>query len=207
MADAPSRLLRSAWAWAGALAFLLLILQAAGDGARLALRLESAAVARGEWWRLFTAHAVHLSWPHALLNAAGVFVCCALAPAVFNGWLALRVGALALGISLCLYRLSPEALPYVGLSGVLYGLFVLGLAPQARRLDAVAIAALIAITGWMLRQWLTGPLQSEERLIGGAIASVAHLYGYGLAFLGLLAAPLAQRMLRSKARGARPLRG
>jgi len=59
-----------------------------------------------------------------------------------------RVGGLALGISLCLWWLSPSALPYLGLSGVLYGLFVLGLAPQALQRDGYALVALVVITAW-----------------------------------------------------------
>jgi len=175
------------WVWAGGLALLLLLMQIGGEAVQWALRLDAAALSRGQWWRFPTAHLVHLGWTHAALNAAGVMVCCALSPALFDDRLPWRVGALAVGISLCLWGFSPGMLPYVGFSGVLYGLFVLGLAPQAWRRDPYATTALGLITIWMLWQWGAGPIGAEERLIGGPIASVAHVYGYGLAALYLLA--------------------
>lgn len=192
----------SSWAWAGAVALLLLGLQAGGDATRVALRLDPAELSQGQWWRLLTAHFVHLSWPHAWLNVAGVMLCCALAPNVFDHRLPWRLVALALGISLCLWGFSSAVLPYVGLSGVLYGLFVLGLAPRALRRDGQAIAALALITGWMLWQWYEGPLPAEEHLIGGPIIEVAHLYGYGLAVAMLLAARAVRRGRRTSARRA-----
>ncbi|MBN9426283.1 MAG: rhombosortase [Burkholderiales bacterium] len=175
-----------AWARASALALLLLLAQAASDDTHIALRLDTAGLGQGEYWRLLSAHFVHLSWPHALLNAAGVLVCCALAPDVFDRRAVWRVAGLALGVGLCLWLFSPAALPYVGLSGVLYGLFVLGLAPQALRGSLHGALALLGITAWMLWQWAAGPAPSEERLIGGSIVGVAHLYGYGLAAAALL---------------------
>ncbi|MCK2094551.1 rhombosortase [Thauera aromatica] len=174
------------WVSATALALLLLLLSAAGDDARLALRLDPSTLPQ-QWWRLLTAHFVHLGWHHTLLNVAGVLLCCALTPDVFDRRAAWRIVGLALGISLGLWGLSPDALPYVGLSGVLYGLFVLGLAPKALRRDPWAGVSLALITGWMLWQWWAGALPAEERLIGGRVISIAHLYGYGLAVAALLA--------------------
>jgi len=173
----------SSWAWAGTLSLLLLILQAVGDATTLALRLDAVSLSHHQWWRLITAHFVHLGWPHTLLNVAGVWLCCALAPAVFDRWLFWRVTALALGISLCLWRFFPDALPYVGLSGVLYGLFASGLAPRALRRDLHAMAALLVVTVWMLWPLLLGTWRVEEDWIGGAVVTAAHLCGYGLALI------------------------
>src|SRR5690606_12461439 len=100
------------------LAALLLLLQAGGERLALALRLDASALAAGQFWRLVTAHLVHLSWPHALLNTGGLLLGWVLAPGVFDRALPGRLGALALGVGLCLWWLSPQALPYVGLSGV-----------------------------------------------------------------------------------------
>ncbi len=184
----PAAVRSSAWWWSGALVLLILLLQAGGPAVQQAFRLDAAALSQGEWWRLLTAHLVHLSWPHALLNAVGVVTCCVFAPQIFDRQLLWRLGALALGISLCLWRFSPVGLPYVGLSGVLYGLFALGLVPRARQRDGYALAALIIVTLWMVWQGFRGPLPAEEAAIGGPIISAAHFYGYGLALLMLLAA-------------------
>lgn len=172
---------------------LLLLLPLGGEGLQLACRLDTAPLALGQWWRLLTAHLVHLGWTHAALNAVGVLLCWALAPAVFDRALPLRLGGLALGISLCLWAFTPQVLPYVGLSGVLYGLFVLGLVPQLRRRDPIAALALLLILGWMLWQWAVGTPATEEALIGGRVVSQAHRFGAVLALLWLALAALARR--------------
>jgi len=136
-----------------------------------------------EGWRLFFAHLVHLNFYHALLNISGLWLCFALCPEIFNRFLPFKVFVLALGISLCLWWLSPEMMPYAGFSAVLYGLFVLGLLPKAYKQDKEALFALVCLVAWMLWQLLVAPLDAEEQLIGGEVASVAHLYGCVLALI------------------------
>ncbi len=184
------------WRRAACLIVLLLGLQAAGATVHSMLKLDAGAVwDKGEWWRLITAHFVHLSWPHALLNAAGVAVCCALAPAVFDRRLGWRLAWLAAGTSMCLAVFSPGLLPYVGLSGVLYGLFAQGLLPAALQRDRQAMLALACLAAWLAWQSLAGPLEAEEALIGGRIAHAAHLYGVALAIVGCIGAALWRRRL------------
>src|SRR5438270_2120421 len=47
---------------------LLLLASLTGEPGRLLLRYDRAALAAGQWWRLVTAHVVHLDVRHALLN-------------------------------------------------------------------------------------------------------------------------------------------
>ena len=42
-----------------------------GERLRMLLQYDRAALAAGEWWRLVTAHLVHLGWDHLALNVAG----------------------------------------------------------------------------------------------------------------------------------------
>ncbi|WP_243410950.1 rhombosortase [Pusillimonas noertemannii] len=181
------------WTRALTLAAALLLLQAGGGAARDALRFSRQAIEHGEWWRLFCAHFVHLGWAHAALNALGVLLCCALAPQLFNRHVWLKTAGLALGVGALLWWCSPEVSAYVGLSGVLYGLFVLGLLPQAWRGDRLAALALLATAGWMLWQWGVGPSTAEQTMIGGRIISIAHVYGFGLGFAGALVTTLSQQ--------------
>ncbi|KAF1020933.1 MAG: hypothetical protein GAK30_02212 [Paracidovorax wautersii] len=174
------------WVWPLALCGLMALLAAAGDAPRLALRYDRAALADGQWWRLLTAHAVHLGWAHALLNMAGVGLCAVLAPALFRTRsLAVLLLLLALGVSGLLWLGSPQVSNYAGFSGVLYGLFVAGLWPQRR--DPLALLALAVVAGWMLWQWLGRPLAAEEQMIGGHIVSAAHVYGVAVAAAWLAA--------------------
>lgn len=163
----------------------------------LVLRYDRNALLNGEVWRLLTGHLIHLGIVHWALNAAGLVLCAALldrvdAP-IASGWMVPRLLALGVGVSLMLLVFAPEVSHYVGLSGVLYGLFVLVLWPQVRRREAIGGAALAIILGWMLWQLLDGPARSEMKLIGGHIVAQAHLFGV-LSAVGLL---LAQALLRA----------
>lgn len=189
------------WAWPLGLCLLLAVLALGGGEWRLALRYDRAALAEGQWWRLASAHFVHLGWAHAALNMAGVLLCALLGPALFTDGrrLAALLAALALGIGALLWLLSPQVGNYVGLSGVLYGLFVAGLWPLRR--DPAMAGALLVVVGWMLWQWLGQPLASEERWIGGRIIGVAHVYGAAIGALWLAAEALLLRR-RRRLRGA-----
>lgn len=187
----PDSWWRSPWAAAAGLAALVLALAAGGAGLRDALAYDRAQLAHGEGWRLLSGHLVHLGWAHALLNAIGVLLCCALAPGIFRGGrLAVRLIALCLGVSGLMWRLSPQVEHYVGLSGVLYGLFVLGLAPQALQplrqvrswrawlsRGGAPTLAMAVIVGWAAWQEAIGPSTSEEAMIGGRIVAVVHVWG------------------------------
>lgn len=161
------------WTRALTLAAALLLLQAGGGAARDALRFSRQAIEHGEWWRLFSAHFVHLGWAHAALNALGVLLCCALASQLFNRHVWLKTAGLALGVGALLWWCSPEVSAYVGLSGVLYGLFVLGLLPQAWRGDRLAALALLATAGWMLWQWGVGPSAAKDAILNLCVSLCA----------------------------------
>ncbi|GHC93541.1 hypothetical protein GCM10007320_44610 [Pseudorhodoferax aquiterrae] len=177
-----------------AAAVLLGALQALPEAWLQALRYERGAVLQGELWRLWTGHLVHLGWAHWALNALGLLVYALLADAPPAPRALLRqAAALALGISLLFVLLLPQLAHYVGLSGVLYGLFLLGLWPGVRRLDPVAIAALCTIAAWLGAQLVRGPDRHEVALVGGDIIVQAHVFGLACAAL-MLAAP---RRLRS----------
>lgn len=152
------------------------------------------ALIKVDLWRLISAHFVHLNGYHALLNILGVWVCFAFSPSLFNWYLPFKLLYLSLGISLCILWWSPDLLPYAGLSGVLYGLFVFGLAPSVWLRDGRAALTLAVVSGWMLWQLLIGASAQEEELIGGKIASMAHFYGYCLAIVWLVSYRGIQRL-------------
>lgn len=83
------------------------------------------AVAGGQWWRLVTAHLMHLSVAHALLDIGGLLLVAWIFAAEF-GWRTQVVVSLA-GIVLvdaALWGLRIDR--YVGLSGVLHAWFAAG---------------------------------------------------------------------------------
>jgi rhomboid family GlyGly-CTERM serine protease len=189
MQDPPSSSpVAARWRGPVVLASLMLALQAGGEPVYEALRYERSAVLGGQLWRLLTAHLVHLGWTHCLLNLGGLAVCAAFAKdrAGARAWAGAFV-ALALGVSALLLLASPRVADYAGLSGVLYGLFVWVLAPQAWRGDLparLALAVVVARIGWQL--W-SEPTEAQRALIGGEVLVQAHLYGAACAVLLVLA--------------------
>lgn len=168
-------------AWWGLLALLLAIAawQALPAALRALLRFEPEAVAAGQWWRLLSAHWIHLSPMHAALNACGLALCWALADASWTlRRLVVRMALLGLVISLLLWAFSPQTRDYVGLSGVLYGLIVWILLPAAllrrERMATLVLAMVLARLFW--QSWV-GPDPLEEQLIGGHIVTRAHWFG------------------------------
>lgn len=171
------------------LAVLVLLLAAGGEPLRAALAFDREAIGAGQWWLLLSGHFVHLGAVHTLLNALGLLALALLCPQRLPPLIALRrLGLLCLGTGLSLYYFAPSLRHYVGLSGVLHGLFVLGLLPAALRRDRWALAALLYLAAKLLIEWLYGAPASEEAMIGGPVATVAHRCGvlvalaYGLAF-------------------------
>src|SRR6185312_11956554 len=57
---------------------VLLLPELGGDPARELLRYDRAGLADGQWWRLLTAHVVHLDLEHAALNTLGLVLMWAL---------------------------------------------------------------------------------------------------------------------------------
>lgn len=104
------------------LAGLTLVLALAGDATRESLQWTRSGVQQGEWWRLVTAHVVHLDLFHALLNALVLIVLAELFGRVFtiarHGFNAI-VGILFIDAGL-LWLGNLEW--YVGLSGLLHTL-------------------------------------------------------------------------------------
>lgn len=170
--------------WLLGLCAALLLPELLGEQARLALRYERTAIAAGEWWRLASAHLVHLDTGHAVLNALGLALVWALFARDFSPWRWLAiVGAAAACIDLGLWFRDASLEWYLGASGVLHGTMAAGTVAHLRRRDR---------DGWLLAAFLLLKLGYEQ--LSGALpfapADVpvvvdAHLYG---AAGGLLAA-------------------
>jgi len=142
------------------------------------LRYDAAAIKNGEIWRLFTAHFVHLSWPHLWLNLAGlllvfIFFGQCISPLLWVVYIIVN----AVAISGLIYFLNPEIIWYVGLSGVLHGLFVIGgIADiQTRKWEGIGFTSIIIVK--VLYEQIAGPLPGSEETAGGPVLVDAHFYG------------------------------
>lgn len=142
------------------------------------LAYDRDAIQAGEWWRLFTAHLLHINEEHLLLNLAAL----ALIWLIFVrhhpqvSW-SIYILCISLGTGVGLLTFSFPIHWYVGLSGLLHGLVAAGLLlklPQQRRL-AAAVGLLLAVKlGW---EQIAGISPVSGPLIEAPVVVDAHLYG------------------------------
>jgi rhomboid family GlyGly-CTERM serine protease len=149
-----------------------------GDNATQWLRYDRDAILHGQWWRVITGNIVHLGWPHLLLNLAGlILVWLLFRPTLTtrNWSLVTLASAAAVGGGLLLF--DPALHWYVGLSGVLHGLFAAGLVTAlyaGNRGDWWLLALFVAKITW---EQLVGTMPGSAEIAGGTVIVNAHLYG------------------------------
>ncbi len=167
------------------------------EAVQTAGRYDRAGVAAGEWWRLITAHLLHLGPRHTLLNAAAA----AILVLLFAGALGARAGLVVVAASLVavdagLWFFSPNIPWYVGASGVLHGVIAAG---------GLALASLRDWRGGVLLALLTSKLIFEQYASGDLgfagglpVVLAAHLYGALGGAAGLLGWRIAARQLLAR---------
>ena len=172
------------WALGGALA-LILLLQLGGRATLLALRYDRSALLAGQWWRLASAHLVHLDLRHAVLNALGLALMWALFVRDYRArqWFLILLAAAA-AIDAGLWFLDTGVLWYVGASGVLHGVMAAGILAELRRGEWAGLVLGVLLLAKLAYEHWSGALP----FAGAAVPVVvdAHLYGV----LGGLAAAL-----------------
>ena len=84
-------------------------------------------ISQGEVWRIFTGHFLHTNGYHLLLNLSAILLLWALHGQFYQyvSYTFLFI-ITALTTSVGLYIFSPDLHQYVGLSGVLHGVFIFG---------------------------------------------------------------------------------
>jgi rhomboid family GlyGly-CTERM serine protease len=137
---------------AGCAVLLLPVL--AGNTGREVLRYDRTALAAGQWWRLLTAHFVHLDFDHAALNSLGLVLMWALFARDYRPlhWLAILVGSIA-AIDAGLWLRDSTVAWYVGSSGALHGIMAAGTLAHLRRRD---------LDGWLLAAFIVVKLAYEQ---------------------------------------------
>lgn len=185
---------RDIWAIPLAVAAFCGLLELAGDSGRAWLAYDRGAVAAGQLWRLLSASFVHLGWYHLVLNLVGLLIFVLLCRQRLPAWSwLLRFASLALAVTLGLFLFAPRWQGYVGLSGVLHGLFLLGLLPRVRAGHWGALLAMIYLFGKLAWEMRTGVAVSDEQAIGGRVVLEAHLFGTIGAILYLLVSVAGRR--------------
>ena len=135
-----------------------------------------------EWWRLVTAHWVHVNWIHFLLNAAGILLCLSitLPQWSFLRWFVYQI-ILAVGISGLFSLFNPELKWYVG-----YGIFILAAFDLYRRDRLISILLIAAILIKITIEQSGDINLTTSDIIGSPVVVDAHLYGVSLAMVIVL---------------------
>lgn len=150
------------------------------------LRFDRSLIGQGDYWLLLSAHFVHLNWNHLWLNLAGLV----LVMVFFGRYCAITVWSAvillsALSVALGLLWFNDNIHWYVGLSGVLHGLFVVGAWYEYRHYAKSGAVLVLLIMAKLIWEQVSGALPGSESMTGGHVVVDAHLYGAlgGLLFL------------------------
>jgi len=133
--------------WALLLALgAMTMLALTGAAGQTSLQYDRSALLAGEWWRLFTAHLVHLGPRHLLLNLGGLLLLGLLFGREYSvaDWLIIVLLSMA-AVDAGLWLLEPQVAWYVGASGVLHGIWAAGACAQLRRSHWPSAAPLLLL--------------------------------------------------------------
>ena len=187
-----------------ALALLLVALQDAGWSD--ALEYRRSAVLHGQVWRLITGSLVHLGWIHLLRDLLGLFLIWGLFAQLLDerSWLWLMLASSA-AVGIGLLAFNPTITWYVGISGVLFGMFCAGASLEIRQRPVYASALLLGMTAVIAWTLHAGALPGEMTDLGGKVVPQAHLYGAigGAAFI-LMRRAIRTHWRKGKRGGATP---
>jgi rhomboid family GlyGly-CTERM serine protease len=142
------------------------------------LSYDRASIFNGELWRIFTSHMVHINGSHFTLNIVGLIVVFFLFGHLFRSfyWIMGIVGCMS-AISLCQLLFCKELEWYMGFSGVLHGLFVMGVMGEIRRKRSVCCLGLFLIAVKLAAEQFYGPSSGTMDLIKAPIIVNAHFIG------------------------------
>lgn len=164
------------WGFPAGISLMSLVFQL--TGLDLVLRYARKGIEAGEWWLYMTGNLVHLGWGHLILNVAGLMMVWWFFVRDLQLWEWLVVFVVsALFVTVGIYHFNPNIIWYVGLSGLLHGLFIAG---GLRLLSTERNFALIltgAIVIKLAYEQVYGSLPGTSEMSGGPVVVDAHLYG------------------------------
>ncbi len=141
-------------------------------------RFDRGLVEQGDVWLLLTGHIVHLNWSHWLLNMAGLAIVAFFfsSHASFKQWFSVVIVS-SIVIAAGIWWWITDINSYVGLSGVLHGLFLYGALREIRFYPVSGYVLFIVLIGKLAWEFFNGALPGSEDMTGGRVLTEAHLLG------------------------------
>ncbi len=142
------------------------------------LRYARGDILHGQVWRVFTGNFVHANWRHLASDGAGLLLWMALAAYLESArsYLIVLIGS-GLGVGLGLLLLDPQVAWYVGLSGILHGLFAASAVRLLSHREWLAGVALLTALGFKIAWEQRFGDMGTGHLLGVPVLVDAHLYG------------------------------
>jgi rhomboid family GlyGly-CTERM serine protease len=148
-----------------------------------------------QWWRAITGHFLHTNATHLLLNIAGLTLLWALHGHYFKLRCYLtQFLVLCLGTSIGLYLFAEQMRWYVGLSGVLHGLFIIGAYFDIQNKFRTGWLMLIGVWLKVAHEQIYGASEEVAKLIDANVAIDAHLFGTAIGSIIILYYVAAERL-------------
>jgi len=143
------------------------------------------AIQQGEFWRIWTGNLVHSNYYHLALNLAGFWVFIFMFKTLIQtSQLIMSLAFLSTGVGFGLYFFNPELYWYAGLSGTLYGLFIIGAVYALIDKDFITGSVIIiVIPVKIIWDHTHHTAQLNTDLIGVPVSTDSHIYGISTAFL------------------------
>jgi rhomboid family GlyGly-CTERM serine protease len=135
-------------------------------------------VNQGEIWRVFSGHFFHTNGFHFMLNGAAVIMLWVLHGHFYtikNDSCFFMVSAIICAIGIHWFSLDIDQ--YVGLSGVLHGLFIWGAIEDIKAKERTGYLLLLGILLKIAHEQFYGASEDVASLIGANVAINAHLWG------------------------------
>lgn len=135
-------------------------------------------ISQGELWRAFTGHFFHTNGIHLLLNLAALLLLWALHGHFYHvkSYSLLFITS-ALICSAGMFYFSPEIRQYVGLSGILHGIFVFGAIMDMLHKDKTGYLLFVGVWLKIAHEQFYGASEQVSTLIDANVAIDAHLWG------------------------------
>ena len=143
-------------------------------------KFEHDAITDGQIWRIFTGNFLHTNAWHLTMNLAGLWVIVLLHELHYKRHtpkLALLFISLCIFEGVGLYIFYPELKSYVGLSGVLHGLFTFGAIMDIRKGLFSGYLLLLGVIAKVAYEQYFGASNGMTELINARVATESHLVG------------------------------
>lgn len=135
-------------------------------------------VSNGELWRIFTGHFLHTNGYHLLLNIAAVALLWSLHGQFYTNKIYIKLLLLsAITCTVGIHYFSLDIYQYVGLSGILHGIFIWGALMDIKHKDKTGYVLLVGVVVKIIHEQVYGASADVAELISANVAVNAHLWG------------------------------